>query len=114
MIIGQVLSWTVKSKRPIALLFTHFLKVPKVFWRQVGPGVIFTYDIQMKVPIAGVSMLFTERRYLAVQGRHGNLNLPASIFSYCKISSKIAPEISYLIKIIRPMIVTNIVHSAKK
>ena len=59
-------------------------------------GVIFACDVQMKVPIAGVSTLFTERRYLAVQGKYDNLNFSASILSYSKISCKMDPKISYL------------------
>ena len=61
-----------------------------------GSGVIFACDIQLKVPIAGVSTLFMEWRYLAVQGKYDNLNFRASILSYSKISCKMAPKISYL------------------
>ena len=39
-----------------------------------GSGVIFACDIQMKVPTAGVSTLFTEQGYLAIQGKYNNLN----------------------------------------
>ena len=35
----------------------------------------FACGIQMKVPIAGVSVLFTKWRYLAVRGKYDNMNL---------------------------------------
>ena len=53
-------------------------------------------DIQMKVPIAGVSTLFTEWRYLAVWGKYDNVNLRAPILYYSKISCKMTSKISYL------------------
>ena len=51
-------------------------------------GVIFACDVQMKVPIARVSTLFTERRYLAVQGKYDNLIFGLLYFPIVKFHAK--------------------------
>ena len=50
-----------------------------------GSGVIFACKIEMKVPITGISTLFTEKRYLAIREKYCNLNFWASILSYYKM-----------------------------
>ena len=50
-----------------------------------GLGVNFSNEAHIKVPIAGVSVLFTECQYFARSGKYGSFNFLATILFYSKI-----------------------------
>ena len=59
-----------------------------------GSGVIFASDAEMKVPIAGVPILFTEWNYLALQEQYCYSNFGPPVLSYSKISWQMVPKIN--------------------
>ena len=50
-----------------------------------GSGVKFSCEAHIKLPIAGVSALFTECQNFARSGKYGSFNFHASILFYSKI-----------------------------